>query len=201
MKFFSSFFRKSLIASVALIALSCFGEAQAAEANNKRILNIGLVNFKTCVETSKLGKQEQATFDAMKKQMESILGEKEKVLNEMATKFNDPDYLDSLAPEAETELKRKFRALSQEIQQQQQQYYQTLNQANVKILQKISETISKATGEVANEKKLDIVFNEESCFYYSPDLDVSTNVVQKMDIAYDKEAKEKPAEKTPTPGK
>ena len=84
------------------------------------------VDFKECVEGSKLGKQEQSTFENLKKQMEKALEEQEKTLTDLATKLNDTDYLDSLTPEAETELKRKFRALNQEMNQVQSQYYQTL---------------------------------------------------------------------------
>lgn len=186
MDLLSRVFKKVAAISTLCGVMLFASQAHAADRN----LNIGLVSFKTCVEQSKLGKQEQATFDSMKKQMESILGEKEKVLNDMATKFNDTDYLDSLAPAEETELKRKFRALSQEISQQQQQYYQTLNQANIRILQKISETITKAATDVAKEKRLDIVFNEESSFYHAPELDISNLVVTKMDEAFDREAKE-----------
>lgn len=186
-------------------ALMSFGliplHAEKNTATDKLLkdkLSIGLANFKTCVEQSKMGKQEQTTFESMKKQMESILEEKEKALNEMATKFNDPDYLDSLAPEAETELKRKFRALSQELTQQQNQYYQTLNQANYRIIQKLTDSVTKASNEVAKENKLDIILNEESCFYCVASLDISSLVVVKMDEAFEKEAKEKATQSTPT---
>lgn len=171
----------------------------AAPSNSKQNLNVGLVNFKECIEQSKIGKQEQQTFEAMKKQMESILEDKEKALNEIAVKFNDPDYLDSLAPEAETEMKRKFRTQGQELQQQQQQYYQLLTQANYKIVQKLSDTITNASKEVAKEKNLDIVLNEESCFYCSPDLNISKFVIAKMDDSYDKEQKEKANQPQTTP--
>lgn len=177
----------SLFVAAALLVTS---GANAADFKN---LSIGFVNFKTCVEQSKMGKQEQVAFESMKKQMESILEEKEKSINEIATKFNDPDYLDSLAPEAETELKRKFRALTQEIQQQQQQYYNTLTQANAKVVQKLTESISAAAKEVAKDKKLDIILNEEGCFFAAPALDVSSDVVTKLDAQFDKETKEKAA--------
>lgn len=179
-------------------------QAQTPSASSfpTRQLRIGLVNFKTCVEKSKLGKQEQGTFDAMKKQMESILSEKEKGLNDMAGKLGDSDYLDSLAPDAETDLKRKFRALSQELSQAQNQYYQTLQQANFKIIQKIAETISTASEKVAKELKLDMIFNEDGAFYYSTDLDVSDLVVKEMDLIFEadlKAAKEAPPASTPQP--
>lgn len=162
-------------------------------------LKISVVNFKTCVELSKMGKQEQASFEAMKKQMETALEEKEKVINEIAQKSQDPDYLDSLTPEAETELKRKFRALSQEITGLQNQYYQALSQANVKIVQKLSETVAKASAKVAKDNKIDIVLNEEASFFYSPDLDISSKVVAVMDQIHEQESKEA-KEKSATSG-
>lgn len=190
-------FNKKIISvfAGAMLLLIPTGVLLAAEAAPKSFelnkpIKIAIVNFKTCVEKSKLGKQEQANFDAMKKQMETILEDKEKTLNEMAAKFNDIDYLDSLSPEAETELKRKFRALSQEASQQQNQYYQALSQANVKIIEKITGYITKASEEVAKKHKIDLMLNEDSSFFNSPELDISTFVVAVMDEKFDIEAKE-----------
>lgn len=64
-----------------LLILSSFDSPSSGTANGAAqasSLKIGVVNFKRCVETSKLGKLEQANFEALKKQMESVLGEKEK---------------------------------------------------------------------------------------------------------------------------
>lgn len=159
-------------------------------------LKIAVVDFKECVEKSKLGKQEQGNFDALKKQMETILEEKEKALNDIASKFNDIDYLDSLSPEAEADLKRKFRALNQELTQQQSQYYQALNQANIKIIQRITDTISAASKEVAKKYKIDLVLNEDSAFFKTGSLDISPFVVVVMDEMYEKEAKDKDKNKS-----
>ena len=190
----------SLLISAAFLFLS----AAPSEANNtstkptttkpatttttNKALKVGVVNFKTCVEGSKYGKQEQSNFEALRKQMEAVLVEKEKTLNEMADKFNDLDYLDSLSPDAETEAKRKFRALSQEMSQFQTQYYQALNQTNIKIIQKLTEIVSSASAKVAEKNKLDILLNEEGGFYYSPALDYSKQVISIMDEEFDKDA-------------
>jgi len=186
--------RKSILVSAALLmAVLCSSSALSAAAQgDTKQLKIAIVNFKQVVEQSKLGKQEQNSFEALRKQMEATLEDKEKALNEIAAKFNDPDYLDSLAPEAENELKHKFRALNQEISQQQNQYYQALNQANVKILQKLAEAVSKATETIAKEQNIDLVANEDGCFYYSSALDISPQVVAIMDKQYDKEISETP---------
>jgi len=161
-------------------------EAADAKANQ----SFRIVNFKTCVEKSKLGKQEQASFEALKKQMETMLGEKEKTLNDMADKFNDPDYLDSLSPEAETELKRKFRALSQEASEQQSQYYQALQQANIKVLDKLADYITSASETVAKKNAYNAVLNDDGTYYYDKELDISDEIVKIMDELFDKEAKE-----------
>lgn len=195
-------FTGSLLFALALTHFPLHAQAPEGAAFPTRNLKIGMVNFKTCVEKSKLGKQEQGTFDAMKKQMETILAEKEKSLNDMASKLGDSDYLDSLAPDAETDLKRKFRALSQELSQAQNQYYQTLQQANFKIIQKIAETISKASEKVAKDLKLDVILNEDGAFYYATDLDISSFIVVEMDSLYEKElkaAKEAPPAGSPQP--
>lgn len=163
-----------------LICLACSTLSFAAEANS----TIRYVNFKTCVEESKIGKQEQAAFEAMKKQMETVVEEKEKVLTELANKLNNVDELELMSPEAETELKRKFRALSQEMSQIQTQFYQTLSQANMQIVQKLSEIVTKASEKVAKEKNLDFVLNDEGTFFANKALDISSSIVKEMDTNF-----------------
>lgn len=154
---------------------------------NGNPVKIAILNPKTCYDESKLGKQEQANLEALKKQMEVILEEREKTLNDMATKLNDNDYLDSLSPEAETELKRKFRALGQELGQLQQQYMQALQQANYQVLSVFNQAMADASKRVAQEQKIDIVLSEETSFFYSKALDISKPIVVVMDEVYDKE--------------
>lgn len=183
--------------TAALVASLTANAAETAPTTfeQSKPLRIALVNFKTCVEKSKLGQKEQAAFEGMKKQMETILVEKEKAVAEVATKFNDMDYLDSLSPDAEAELKRQYRTLNQEFSQQQNQFYQTLQQANVMIVQKLTEQVTKATQEVAKNNKIDLVLTDESAFYYAPAIDISPMVIVLMDESFVKENKD--AEKTP----
>ncbi len=168
---------------------------QSFNQNSNQALKIAVVNFKKCVEQSKIGKQEQTTFEALKKQMESVLGEKEKSLNEMATKFNDADYLDSLSPEAETDLKRKFRQQNQELAQLQNQYMQSLQQTNFKVIQKLNEMVTKTATTLANNEKLDIVLNEESAFFYTSPLDYTDRIISILDRDFDSEQAKENAEK------
>lgn len=180
----------TLLSSLGLFSASA--PALAADYGGNQALKqikIGVVDFKGSIEKSKLGKQEQQNFENLKKQMEKVLEEKEKTLNDLAAKLNDVDYLDSLTPEAETELKRKFRNLNQELSQQQAQYYQALNQANVKIIQKIQETVEKASEKVAKDLNLDVMLNDEGTFYYADALNVTDKVVAALDVIFDNDQK------------
>jgi len=181
----------SLTAAIACLSgSSAFAADAPAAFDQTKPLRIALVNFKTCVEKSKIGQKEQAAFDAMNKQMQSILEEKEKALSDVASKFNDIDYLDSLSPDAEAELKRQFRTLNQEFSTQQSQFYQTLSQTNMLVIQKLTEAVTKAAEEVAKANNIDIVLNEESSFFVNKKIDISDLVVEALDKAFDKEAKE-----------
>lgn len=165
----------------------CVILASASLSADVQSLTIRTVNFKTCVDSSKFGKQEQSSFDALKKQMEGVLSEKEKGLNDMAAKFDDPDYLDSLSPEAETELKRKFRTMNQEISQLQTQYYQALQQTNFKVVQQLNEVVTKASNKLAKDEKIDLIINDEGCFFANPQFDVSQKIIKIMDELYETE--------------
>ncbi len=174
-------FQKTIngLIAAALLCAAIPNDLSAAD----KVIKVGVVDFKACVEKSKFGKKEQANFDALKKQMEGVLEEKEKALTEVSKKMNDPDYLDSLSPEAEAELKHKYRSLTQELAQHQQQFYQMLNQANFKIIQKITEEIGKASKSIAQAKGLDLIVHEESTFYFDKALDISNDIIKVLDTA------------------
>ncbi|MBS0627192.1 MAG: OmpH family outer membrane protein [Verrucomicrobia bacterium] len=150
---------------------------------------IGVVNFANCISDSKLGKAEQANFENLKKQLGTHLEATEKELNDLAAKLNDSEYMDGLSPEADAELREKVRALNEELMRYQNQYYQVLNQTNMKIVQQISAKIASAAETVAKAKKIDAVLNQEACFYANPSLNVTDDVVKEMDLRYDEEMK------------
>lgn len=175
-----------LLAALAITSSlpTCFAaESTAAQATNQRI---GSINFKKVIDDSKYGKQEQTNFESLKKQMEAVLEGKEKVLNEMAEKLSDSDYLDSLSQDAEEEFKDKFETLSQEFRLIQSQYYQSLNQTNMKILQQLQDTVAKAAEQVAKENGYDIILSDESGFYFSKS-DLSDKIISVMDEMFNKD--------------
>ena len=167
--------RKGLLTIVAFLFAVSIAEAAA----------VGTVSFKAVIEKSAVGKQEQARFEQMRKQMEQSLSQKEKELNELAPKFNE-EYLDSLTPEAEKDLKEKFNALSQELTQKQNEFYQSLNQAQMEVMQRVYEMISEASKSLAAEKGLDLIINDEVCFFKAEKMDVSSEIIKKLDVMAEK---------------
>ena len=92
---------------------------------------VGVVNFMTCITDSKYGKSEQEQLENIKKQWSSIIDETEKEMKDLNSKFNDQEYMDSLSPEAEEEMKMKQKTLSEDMMKYQNQLYQILNQAEI----------------------------------------------------------------------
>ena len=162
---------------------------QEANLTNNSTLKIGVVNFRKCVEESKKGKQETATLESMQSQMESSLQDLQKQLTDLSAKLNDPDYLDGVSPQAENELKHKYRTLGQEYQMMQQQFVQALQQANMKVVQSLAELVVAAVKEVAQNESLDIVFNEEAVFFNKPSQDKTEPVIALLDKNHDQETK------------
>lgn len=145
---------------------------------------VGIVSFKRCIEESKLGKDEQNSFEAMKKQMTEVLENTEQELTDLSKKFSDADYIDSLSPESEEELKIKFQTLNQELAKYQNQYYHALNAANAQLIDTISNMINQAAEHIAKDKDLNIVLNEYTAFYFDSELDITNDVIVEMDKIY-----------------
>lgn len=149
----------------------------------------GIVNFPNCVTDSKYGKQEQESFEKLREQMVTLMTDIEKKLNDIATKFNDREFLDSLSPEGEQEMKSQFQTLSEEHNRYQNQYMQTMQQANMRLMQTMNNHVSKASEAIAKKKHLPMIVREEACFFYNPSFDITKSVIEEMDKSFEKENK------------
>jgi outer membrane protein len=138
---------------------------------------------------TKLGKQEQASFETMRKQFATLLEDTEKQLRDINDKLSDKDTLDGLSPEAEAEMKNKFAQLNEEMNRYQQQYYQFMQQGQHKIMQSVFGGITQASEKLAAAKGYTMILNKQACFYNSPTLDVTPDMVKEMDKNFDEEAK------------
>ena len=150
-----------------------------------------VVNFSSCITDSKYGKKEQENFENLRKQLSGMIEDTEKEIKDISAKFEDSEYLDSLSPKAEEELKARFQTLNEDLSRYQGQFYQVMQQANMQLVHKMSGYITKASEKIAKEKKIDYVINKEACFYFKPDLDLTQQVVAEMDKNFDQDAKTK----------
>jgi outer membrane protein len=172
--------------SALLTSLVVAGSAFAADS-----ALIGVVNFATCITDSKAGQQEEENMQNMRKQIAAMAENTEKELKELTAKLEDSEFVDSLSPKAEEEMKLRVQTLQDDMARYQSQFYQFLQHAQYQMYQKMSGNIAKASESVAKEKKLDYVINKEACFYIRTDLDVTKDVIAAMDKEFDVAPKSK----------
>ncbi len=147
----------------------------------------GIVSFQSCVTESSYGLKEQESFEKLQTQMTTLMSDIEKQLSDIATKFNDPEFVDSLSPEAEQETKARFQTLSEELNRYQNQYMQVMQQANAQLMQTMNGHVQKASESVAKQKKLPMIVREEACFFYNPSFDITKSVIDEMNKSFEKE--------------
>lgn len=179
-------FAQIRIAALTLgVALSSLLTADVPETSH-----LGFVDFRRCVEESKVGKEQQNSLEVLRNKLASAIEETEKERNELIQKLSDPDYVDSLSHEAEEELKHRFQELSQMQAQRENQFYQILSQEEYKLIQEISIHVARASAIVAKDEGLDLILRNEAAFFQQPNMDVTTLVLSEMNAAYDREAEQ-----------
>jgi outer membrane protein len=173
--------------SLTLSSLPAWAKTDIAPAKTNQY--IGIVNFKTCADGSKIGRQEMNAMEAMQKQLAGNLEKAEKDLVDLDTKMRDPDFRDSLSPEAEAQMTQQLQTLSQQVSVGRNQFYQAMQQAQMKMIQTLGAHIARASQIVAKRESLDFVMTEEACFFYNSARNVTSQVVAEMDKIYEEETK------------
>lgn len=153
---------------------------------------IGVINFSTCLSESKFGKQEQEKMENLRNQWMSLIQQTKKEADSVAAKFEDKEFLEGLSPQAEEDLKLKYKTLNEDLSKYQNQLTQEIYQANYLIYQKLYEQITKIAEKLAVKNKKFLMLNKEAAFYSTPAMDMTKQVVAEMDAEFDK------APKTPT---
>lgn len=175
---------KFFLSAATALTLLLTGSVSAAESPV-----IGVVNFATCITDSKVGKKEQENFESIRKHMADLMEDADKELKDIASKFDDPEYLDSLSPKAEEDLRSKFQTRQEDLSRYQYQFNQMMSQAQMQMIHKMNNMISKAAEKIANEKHLDYVMNKEACFYIRPDFEVTSLVINELDKSFELDEK------------
>lgn len=154
-----------------------------------KVNSAGIVNFSTCITESKYGKQEQEVFDDMRGQITAIMQDLDGQFRDIVSKLNDPDFVDSLSPEKEQEMQGQAQSLQDELGRYQQQYYQVMNQANMNLIQRMTNYVSQASESIAKKQKFSVVLNKEACFYYEHEQDITADVIAEMDKSFERDSK------------
>ncbi len=150
---------------------------------------IGVVNFSHCLKDSKLGKQEQSSFEAIREQLTTLIEDTEKQLKEISDKLEDPDYIDGISPDVEEQQKSKCAGLREELGRQHQQYYQFLQQGQYKTMQAVASGIHAASERIASAKGFDLIFNKDACFHAREAFDLTPDTIKEMDKIFENENK------------
>ncbi len=167
-----------------MLLLSIFASTLVFAEEN---LRVGVVDFGACLGKSYLGQQENTKWESMRNEMVTMIEGKQKELQEIADKLNNPDYIDTITAEAEKELEMKARSLSEELQLLGNQSDQALQQASTKIMQSLKSEVDKACEYIAREKNFDYILNKDTCFYFKKPTDITPLVIQEMNRHYQPE--------------
>jgi outer membrane protein len=160
---------------LAIVALATVAPLQAS---------IGVVDMRRCLDDSKFGQHEKDALLALQKKLGKELETAERELTDLADKLQDPEYVDSLSPQKDEELKMRYQMLSQEIMQKQNQFYQILGQGEMKLMQELTAQVMRASQIVAKDKKMDFVIREEALTFFTPSTDITKEIVTEMDKLY-----------------
>lgn len=175
----------SLAVCSLLFTNATFASSSKVDAKHEAKNEIGIVNFTACVTESKLGKKEQESLENVKNQMTGLIKEIESQLQDLTSKLNDSDYMDGLSPEGDQELKIKFQGLREDYERYQGQFYQVMQQANMKLVQTVSSYVNSATDKIAKDKNLSLVVNKDACFSFRETFDITQDVINEMDKVFD----------------
>ncbi|MGE3954498.1 MAG: OmpH family outer membrane protein [Parachlamydiales bacterium] len=156
-----------------------------------KVQMIGILDFQQCVDNSKEGKEQGEQLKSIEAQLSSTIQETEKGLQEIIQKAQDPDYRDSLSPEAEREMLQRGQMLHGQLQEQRQQFYQIMQQAEMQVIQQLRVGVARAAGVVAKKYNLDLVLPENATFYFKSGMDITKDVITELDKQFDQDKKQK----------
>ena len=154
----------------------------------------GVVNFQTCMEKAKIAQDKRRELEGFDKQFRVKIDEIQKRCKEIDDKLNNVEYVDSITAEAEENLKKERQAEMQKLMGTQNEFQQIMQQQQMAFSQSFMISLGDAAKKVAKEKGLSHVIAKEACLYYEDNLDLTEDVISKINALYDKQQRE--AEKT-----
>lgn len=174
------------IKSLLLAAFSLCLCATAAYAKEAPLPSpFGVVDFEKCIVESKQGQKEQENLKEVQEKMKKLMAEKEAEVTTISTNLENPEFIDGISPEAEQKLKQKMQVLQEEQELLQNQWFQMLQQANMRFYEEMSHHVKRASRVISKEKKIPFIFQKTFCFSFPPEADMTPLVVQAMDKTFE----------------
>lgn len=146
----------------------------------------GIVNPTSCMEKSKFAAAKRSELDSFGKELQAKLETLHKEYKELEDKLKNTEYVDSITPEAEKNLENEKAAKAQKLGMAQSEFSQMMQQKQMEFYQSLQENIGIAAAEVATEKELANIASKDLFFFFDSNLDVTDDVIAKMDQIYEK---------------
>lgn len=143
-----------------------------------------IIDLQVCHEESLLAKEESKKLESLKAQLKQGLEEKEKEFKDMKQRFDDESFRESLSDDARKDFEGKMTQTLRDLDQYHNQLVRTLNQSGYEVAMSVLGSVESAAAKVAKAKGIDLVVRKELCLFYSPDFDVTKEVVATMDEEY-----------------
>ncbi|MCH1430409.1 MAG: hypothetical protein GWP59_06350 [Chlamydiales bacterium] len=142
---------------------------------------VGVIDLQACHEESALAKAEGQKLEDLKSKLRGGLEEKEKQFKMMKDKYDDQAFRDSLSDDAKMDYEKNMGNALKDLEQYHSQLVRSLNQSGYEVAMSVLSSVEAAAGKIAKSKELDMVIRKELCLFYSPDLDVTKEVIAEMD--------------------
>jgi outer membrane protein len=170
-----------LIAGASLASTQSFGESSNLP---------GIVNFQACVSKAKVAQEKQKELEGLEKQFRVRIDEIQKHCKEIDEKLGNEAYIDSISAEAEEALKKERQAEVQKLMSAQNEFQQIMQQQQMAFQQSFVLSLSDAAKQVAKERGHTYVISKDACLYFDDKLDMTEDVVAKVNAVYDAQKQE-----------
>jgi outer membrane protein len=148
-----------------------------------------VADFAKCYEKSKIGVAKNKEMKELNEKLSTQFEEAHKKFKELDTKLADNNFLDSISPEEEQNLRKEKEMVQQQLGAFQMQFQEMLQQAQNKTIHELVQYVNNAAKVIAGEKKSPLVINKDTVFYYDPSLDYTNLIIDQMDKEYETETK------------
>lgn len=145
----------------------------------------GIVNPTICMEKSKFASAKRGEIETFGKELQVKLETLHKEYKEVEEKLKNTEYVDSITPEAEKALENEKAAKAQKFGMAQSEFSQMMQQKQMEFYQALQESIGEASQQIAQEKKFDNIASKDLFFFFDEKLDVTDEVIAKMDELYE----------------